>query len=75
MLPELNEHRAQDKGLRCPGRDGGRDHEPPEGEKTRKKASTLDGLFCAVFPPEVALGAWLPARPGPAPREGCLLQY
>jgi hypothetical protein len=45
-FPRIDSDCAQDKGLRCPGRDGGRDHEPPE-------------------------GAWLPARPGPAPCEGC----
>jgi hypothetical protein len=48
-FPGVDKHGAQDKGLRCPGRDGGRDHEPPEGEKPRKKASTERRAFLRGF--------------------------
>jgi hypothetical protein len=48
-FPGLEKDGGHDKGLRCPGRDGGRDHEPPEGEKPRKKASTSERAFLRGF--------------------------
>ncbi|SEQ60733.1 hypothetical protein SAMN05444359_112128 [Neolewinella agarilytica] len=44
-LSGVDRHSARDKGLQCPARAGGRDHEPPEGERPRKKASTARRAF------------------------------
>jgi hypothetical protein len=64
-FPGLDEHGAQDKGLRCPGRDGGRDHEPPEGEKPRKKASTERRAFLRGFLTGGGEGGVAAGTPGP----------
>lgn len=68
-FPGVDYHSARDKGLRCPGRDGGRDHEPPEGEKPRKKASTSERAFLRGFLTGGGEGGVAAGTPGPcAPR-------